>query len=45
MNFFQSKFENLEIELVATEGKISEQEIENRLMEAFKQLGIKLEME
>ncbi len=42
MNLLQSKFENLEIELIATDGSISEQDYDDKIIEAFRQLGIKL---
>lgn len=40
MNLLQSKFENLQIEIVATDGSISDQDYEDKIMEAFRQLGI-----
>ena len=43
MNLLQSKFENLEIEIVATDGSISDQDYEDKIMEAFRQLGIDTE--
>ena len=43
MNLLQSKFENLEIELIATNGSISEQDYDDKVIEAFRQLDIKLE--
>ena len=43
INFLQSKFKNLEIELIATEGKISEQDYEDKIKEAFRQLEIEAE--
>ena len=45
MNYLQSKFGTLEIELIATDGKISNQDIEDKIKEAFRQLGIKIELE
>jgi hypothetical protein len=42
MNLLQSKFENLEIELIATDGSISEQDYDDKVIEAFRQLGVKL---
>ncbi len=42
MNLLQSKFETLEIELIANEGTISEQDYEDKIKEAFRQLGIEL---
>lgn len=43
MNFLQGKFGTLEIELIATDGKISNQDYEDKIKEAFRQLGIELE--
>jgi hypothetical protein len=43
MNLLQSKFETLEIELIANEGAISEQDYEDKIKEAFRQLGIELD--
>jgi hypothetical protein len=40
MNLLQSRFETLEIELIANEGSISEQDYEDKIKEAFRQLGI-----
>jgi hypothetical protein len=40
MNLLQSKFDNLEIELTANEGEISEQDYEDKIKEAFRQLGV-----
>lgn len=45
MNYLQSKFETLEIELIATDGKISNQEIEDKIKEAFRQLEIEISLE
>jgi len=45
MNLLQSKFETLEIELIAKDGAISEQDYEDKIMETFRQLGIELEEE
>ncbi len=45
LNYLQSKFNTLEIELIATEGKISNQDIEDKIREAFRQLGIEIELE
>lgn len=41
MNLLQSKFETIEIHLKAKDGSISEQDIEDKIMETFRQLGIK----
>jgi hypothetical protein len=43
MNFLQSKFDTLEIELIASEGRISEHDYEEKIKEAFSQMGIRLE--
>ena len=40
MNLLQSKFESLEIELTASDGEISEQDYEDKIKEAFRQLGV-----
>jgi hypothetical protein len=40
MNLLQSKFGSLEIEIVATDGQISEQDYEDKIKESFRQLGI-----
>lgn len=45
MNYLQSKFGTLEVELIATGGKISKQEYEDKVKEAFRQLGIEIELE
>lgn len=42
MNLLQSKFDNLEIELIATDGAISDQDYEDKIKETFRQLGIEL---
>jgi hypothetical protein len=43
MNFLQSKFKELEIEIRAKNGSISEDEYVNKIKEALRQLGIDLE--
>lgn len=45
MNYLQSKFRTLEIELIATDGRISDQEIEDKVKEAFRQLGIEITLD
>ncbi|GER93796.1 DUF499 domain-containing protein [hot springs metagenome] len=45
LNYLQTKFNTLEIELIATDGSISETEIEDRIKEAFRQLGIEIVIE
>lgn len=42
MNYLQSRFGNIEIELIASEGNISEQEYEDKIREAFRQMGIEV---
>ncbi len=43
MNFLQSKFQSLEIEIKAKGGSISESEYADKIKEAMKQLGINLD--
>ena len=40
MNLLQLNFDNLQIELLATEGQMSDQDYEDKIKEAFVQLGI-----
>jgi hypothetical protein len=40
INLLQSKFDSLEIELLASNGEISEQDYEDKIREAFRQLGV-----
>ena len=40
MNLLQTKFETLQIERSARDGAISEQEYEDKIKEAFRQMGI-----
>lgn len=42
LNYLQSKFDNLKINVSATEGSLSEQEYEDKIEEALRQLGIEL---
>jgi len=42
MNLLQSKFDTLEIEVVAKDGGISKQDYEDKIEETFMQLGIEL---
>ena len=42
MNLLQMKFNSLELELTAKEGSISQQDFEDKIEEAFRQLGIKI---
>jgi hypothetical protein len=43
INYIQSKFQSLENELSAKGGVITDQEYEDKILEAFSQLGIDLE--
>ena len=43
MNLLQSKFDNMEIELIATDGAISDQDYEDKIKKTFRQLGIELD--
>ena len=43
MNLLQSKFGSVQVEIVATDGEISERDYEDKIMEAFRQLGIGLD--
>ena len=43
MNLLQANFDNLRIDLRATDGEISEQDYEDKIKEAFAQLGIDLD--
>lgn len=43
LNLLQYKFNRLEIALHATEGEMSEQEYDSKILEAFRQLGIEWE--
>ncbi len=43
MNFLQSRFNTLEVELHAKDGSISEQDYEDKIKETFRQLGIEVE--
>lgn len=43
MNLLQSKFDNLEIEVIASDGEISEQDYEGKIKEAFRQLGVDID--
>src|SRR5438309_31181 len=43
MNFLQSKFQSLDLEITARDGSLSEDEFANKIKEAFKQLGVTLE--
>jgi hypothetical protein len=40
MNLLQSKFNTLELEILAKDGAISQQDYEDKIEEAFRQLGI-----
>ena len=43
MNLLQNKFEILQIELIACDGNISEQDYEDKIKEAFRQMGIEID--
>ena len=43
MNFLQSKFQSLDVELTAREGSLSEEEYASKIKEALRQLGVHLE--
>jgi len=43
MNLLQSKFENLSIEIEATDGEITDRDYEDKIKEAFRQLGVEVE--
>ena len=43
MNFLQSKFQSLDVELTAREGSLSEEEYASKIKEALRQLGVSLE--
>ena len=43
MNYLQSKYEVLKLEINAMHGEITEQEYEEKILEAFRQAGIELE--
>ena len=43
MNLLQSKFETLGVGFTARDGAISEQDYEDKIKEAFRQIGIRLE--
>jgi hypothetical protein len=43
MNLLQNKFGCLEIEIIATDGQISEQDYEDKIKESFRQLGIEVD--
>jgi len=45
MNLLQSKFESLEVRLVARDGSISERDYQDKIEETFQQLGIEFEEE
>ncbi len=43
MNFLQSRFQSLDVELTAREGSLSEEEYASKIKEALRQLGVSLE--
>ena len=42
LSYLQTKFDNLQIEIKATDGNLAKQEFEDKIEEAFRQIGIKL---
>ncbi len=45
MNLLQSKFESLEVRLIARQGSISERDYQDKIEETFQQIGIEFEEE
>lgn len=45
LNFLHLKFDNLTITIQATQGKISEDEIESKVRETFSQMGVEAEID
>lgn len=43
LNFLQQKYENLELQISVSGGQMSEQEYEDKVKEAFRQIGINVE--
>lgn len=43
LNYLQSKFDSIEIKIVAEEGVIKKEDYENKIKEALRQLGIEIE--
>jgi len=43
LNYLQSRYGHIEISLRATDGELSEQEYEDKIKEAFRQMGVDLE--
>lgn len=43
LNYLQSKYETIEISLKLNNGQMTEQEMEDKVKEAFRQMGIKIE--
>ncbi len=44
LSYLQTKFDNLQIEIKATEGKLTKQEFEDKIEEAFRQIGINIKL-
>ena len=42
MNFLQSKFELMQLEIEVSKGRISKAEYEEKIIEAFRQIGINI---
>lgn len=43
MNLLQNNFQTLEVELSASDGEITEHDYEDKIIETFRQLGIKID--
>jgi hypothetical protein len=43
MNYLQSKFETLDVEIKAKGGSLSEEEYSSKIREALRQLGVRFE--
>jgi hypothetical protein len=42
LNYLQSKYERMEVRLSVEQGDMTEQEFEDKVKEAFRQMGIEL---
>lgn len=45
MNFLQSRFNRMEVILHVEDGQLTDQEYEDKIKEAFRQMGIEVEEE
>jgi len=45
LNFLQTKYAHMEITLRLRDGALSDQELEEKVMEAFRQMGITLRID